>query len=99
MKNREKLVQFEDNVTDEPIDDVVMVFFPADSWLCIFRIWQDVRIKGTQDNPQSKANIWFDEECYNAKRLFKKDRNTFNRNKSDYNGEEYVRTRTMYNKI
>ena len=59
---------------------------------------KEIPVKETTDSKCSQ-NKWFNEQCSEAKKEFKKTRNIFLRDRNTTNRQKFVSARTKYNRI
>ena len=98
MNSNEAFQRLISDAPSEPIDHVVQNFtrFLHDNAFDIF----GKTYNNKSDTERKKVNnVWFDENCFEARRNFKTARNIFNREKTDESRINFIRSRTHYNRI
>lgn len=92
------LDQLTESVNTEQIDSIVQSFTN-----CIFEKTANVFSKNVFDRTNrmysTNKNIWFDENCTEAKNDFKQARNRFLKNKNVINRQNFILARTKYNRV
>ncbi|XP_060567678.1 uncharacterized protein LOC132726376 [Ruditapes philippinarum] len=96
LDRNDDILKLTQEVIDQPIDHVVQNIsqFISDN---AFDVFGTKRILNHKHGKLSKK--WFDKDCFEAKKEFKKARNVFNRHNTVDNRLHFIHTRTRYNKI
>lgn len=94
----ENVQQLIRDVTSEPVDHVVHTFSTLLSETA-FEVFGTNRGGSIRGKMSKLKNKWFDAQCFEARKEFKRARNLFNRNKTDDTRTSFVTARTHYNKI
>lgn len=67
---------------------------------CTDTIFKQTRTNNNEPSRKHRAyNPWFNADCYNARKEFKRTRNIFLRNKNDENRQHYISAKTQYSRI
>lgn len=98
MNNNEALQRMTDSVDNCPLDSVVNSFTDFIYATSAVVYGKEKPIKETTDSKCSQ-NKWFNKQCSEAKKEFKKTRNIFLRDKNTTNRQKFVSARTKYNRI
>ena len=90
---------YADNINNSPIEESVSGFttFMQENAFSVFGKRRS-QTRAPNANGQTSNTKWFNAECYNHRKDYKKARNLFLRNKSNENRQNFIHKKRTYNK-